>query len=492
MIEELVTECPDFAFIEYHAEDDYENVYSSARVTYYDVNVFPKTHIDGSWQTDWNNYDAYVEDYDERMAILTNYDVSLEMEGDGTNFMGTVDVSWFTADNTDKVLHLVLTESHIEESWYGGEELNYVARIMIPDQHGTPLETDSGAEDLFDFEFTLEETWEKDNCELVAFVQDTVTQEVLQANSMLLSDVEIAVFDIELEAILNPGDEHCLEVISPEIKVRNHCSDYLNSFEVLYEINGESYSYSWTGNMWPNVSQVVILPEVPFELLDENSILITLSMPNGEADQNPEDDFLNKDFDKSVLIEADQLVLEILSDDFGDETQWEIINGTGEIILEGGPYDNNTLHTLNLDLPGDDCYTFAISDAGGNGICCDNGEGYYKIKDQDNNIFFEGGDFGAGELVLFELDITIGIADLGGRGNEECILYPNPASSLIYFSATKDVVKMTVYNHTGQVVYESNNRFKNKQLNIEGWDAGLYFLRIQTTDRLFTKTFLVN
>ena len=164
-------------------------MYSDARVAFYGIQAYPNSHIDGFFQPIWGSYQAYLAAYEERMEIPTNYSVVINMEGDGINFWGNENVGWFNANNDNKVLHLVLTESYIPESWYGGEELNHVARLMIPDQFGTSLSGGKSPDAIFDFEFSLEEGWIKDSCELVAFVQDTVTMEIYQGASLMMADV---------------------------------------------------------------------------------------------------------------------------------------------------------------------------------------------------------------------------------------------------------------------------------------------------------------
>jgi hypothetical protein len=43
-------------------------------------------------------------------------------------------------------------------------------------------------------------------------------------------------------------------------------------------------------------------------------------------------------------------------------------------------YVDNMLHVESYCLPQKRCYRFIMSDAYGDGMCCDNGNGYYKIK----------------------------------------------------------------------------------------------------------------
>ena len=489
MIEELVTDCPNLAVIEYHSLDEYSNVYSEARVEFYNIQIFPNSHIDGIYQPNWSSYAAYVQAYDDRMELSTNYSLVVSLEGDGTNFSGTVNVSSFSANNEHKVLHIVLTESHIEESWYGGEEVNYVARLMVPDQYGTPLLDSKNPETIFDIEFSLEEGWVKDSCELVVFVQDTLTQEIFQANALLLSDVEVTYHDAAIESIEKPGDVHCSDSLSPVVTIRNLCTSVLESLEITYVVNGATYDYSWTGSLQPETMDTVTLPKVFADLGDENIILVSVSQPNGEFDQNPENDALEKTFGKAMTIGTTQLIFELQTDDFGGETTWVLIDGSGVPIDSGGPYENNTFYEYTWDFPGSDCYTFTLTDTGNNGICCQNGNGFYRIRDLAGTVYFEGGEFEGMTEALFDLDAMTGMERL--VTNQVASVFPNPASDELVIHAGIPVEDVILYNNQGQAVLKTTANTTKLILDVHRLPAGFYILWIETNQELLIKKVLI-
>lgn len=473
-----MTECPNLAIVEYHSLDDYSNVYSDARVMYYDVVYFPNSRIDGIAQPNWSSYQAYLQAYEDRMDQSTNYSLAIQIEGDGSNFTGSVNVGWLNANNENKVLHLVLTESHIPESWYGGEEVNWVTRLMIPDQFGTPLASGKGPDALFDFSFVLDPDWVKDSCELVAFVQDTVTMEIFQGNSILMAEVEITNYDIAIESIEYPGDEHCGETLSPIIRMKNLCHEPLTSCSIAYVVNGDDHEYNWVGSLETDSVEMISLPDVDLDLMDDNSITVNLSMPNGEEDQDPENNTLQKNFLKAGVIPTSQLVLELLTDDLGQETEWVLTNGTGGVVDQGGPYESNSLYTIEWDLSIDDCYSFTIMDSGGDGICCENGNGYYRIRDQEGTIYFEGDEFEAEDQVLFQLDTPTRIDDSiqeTGFG-----IFPNPASDKLYIRTDYEIIDVVIYNLTGQIVCHESLGLKSSVINIKALESGLYLVQVNT------------
>ena len=73
-------------------------------------------------------------------------------------------------------------------------------------------------------------------------------------------------------------------------------------------------------------------------------------------------------------------VLDLTTDNYPNETSWDIKDSSGNQDYQGSGYsDGNTLHTTSMCLAFDD-YTFTINDAYGDRICCKYGSGGYIIK----------------------------------------------------------------------------------------------------------------
>lgn len=71
------------------------------------------------------------------------------------------------------------------------EELNFVCRDMIPDQNGTALNFDIDTTHSVALDFTIPAEYAADNLEVVVFLQDNNTQEILQGVfAQLVSNIE--------------------------------------------------------------------------------------------------------------------------------------------------------------------------------------------------------------------------------------------------------------------------------------------------------------
>ena len=72
--------------------------------------------------------------------------------------------------------------------------------------------------------------------------------------------------------------------------------------------------------------------------------------------------------------------LEFQTDNYGEESTWEIYPvGSDEAIAQGGPLPDSTYTSQMIPLPSGE-YNLVVSDAFGDGICCDFGEGWFGLK----------------------------------------------------------------------------------------------------------------
>jgi subtilisin family serine protease len=98
-------------------------------------------------------------------------------------------------------------------------------------------------------------------------------------------------------------------------------------------------------------------------------------------------------------------VLNLKTDNYPGETEWDIKNSSGDEKYNGGGYTNaNTEYTLNMCLAPDE-YTFYVTDSYGDGFCCSLGNGYYKIN-VDGTEVVSGGQFGSSKTETFTVGTT--------------------------------------------------------------------------------------
>ena len=203
--EDLVANDHDVAVIEYHVWDEYANDFSQFRFPLYEAlyadivggqMACPTAVFDGQYfylggDQASSLYSTYLPFYEYYESVLSSFTIAINGENTGLDYTVSVIANKVAStSSTNIVLHLVLTESQIAEEWQGQTELNFVERLMIPDQYGTALDFSTGDTQTVDLEFTLDLGWASGNCELVAFIQDNDSKEILQGTKIALSELQ--------------------------------------------------------------------------------------------------------------------------------------------------------------------------------------------------------------------------------------------------------------------------------------------------------------
>lgn len=174
------------AIIENFTNAPFGNVYSSARNTYYGLTGTPTAWFDGLNQqlggsSSTSMYSIYLPKVNARLAIPAHYTISASGTATGNQYTANVVVAKPEADsNTNVVLHAAVTESSIPYTWYSQTEVNSANRLMIPSASGTPVSLATGGQVTIPISFTLNTSYNAHNCELVLWLQNTVSKEVLQ------------------------------------------------------------------------------------------------------------------------------------------------------------------------------------------------------------------------------------------------------------------------------------------------------------------------
>jgi len=184
-IDDLIENGWPVAAIENHNGDAFANTYSNARNSFYGVPGYPTAYFDGGNSVVGGShtqsmYSSYWPKVQQRMNIPSP--VTINVWGSHTNLTYNVTVTVAKVANitgSNIRLHLCLTESHIVYAWQGMSEVNYVNRLMAPDQNGTAL--DFSETDVLEIPltFNVQIGWNINQMELVAFVQTNSNKEIL-------------------------------------------------------------------------------------------------------------------------------------------------------------------------------------------------------------------------------------------------------------------------------------------------------------------------
>jgi PKD repeat protein len=158
--------------------DPYANSYSVYRNQMYNVQAFPTVCFD-AWQElcggnhTSSMYQDYLPLYYETDTVPSPVTMSMNITNSGLNYTAVVTViKTDTISSGDIVLYFFVTESNINYSWEGQSQLQHVNRLMVPDQHGTPVDFSTGNTQTFTLNFAMNSGWVLSNCEFIAALQN--------------------------------------------------------------------------------------------------------------------------------------------------------------------------------------------------------------------------------------------------------------------------------------------------------------------------------
>ncbi len=269
------------------------------------------------------------------------------------------------------------------------------------------------------------------------------------------------------------------------INMMNRGLDEITSIKMLMEAdNGDTFEYEWNGNLASyDVGEIEFDMDVPIGTHDINFKIVEA---NGQPFSYSKTIRTTCEEWTTIFVEHenDEIVLELMQDKFGNETTWKIITDDDTILASGGPYEYyfgqttaTEFHEIPLQLPLGQCMKFVLSDQLGNGICCDYGDGYYRIIDGHGNVVVDGGgDFGYEASLNFTLEVGVGAEETISSDIE---IYPNPAKDVVKLSAVSgqySVVK--IYNIMGVLVEEIELDAEEIELDVSDYNPGIYFFNI--------------
>ncbi len=300
--------------------------------------------------------------------------------------------------------------------------------------------------------------------------------------------------DAGVRAILRPKNTQCSPNIKPRIQIKNYGSVVLTSVDLKYRFNNDAYTtYTWTGNMQPGEHRTVTLPKQNFSGENHTFDAYTEN-PNGGSDSNSNNDSKSR----NLVITGEIIQVWMKPDQNGSEITWEVVDENDQVVLSGGPYaDGNNSWKIKSTCAPRACYTFKIYDANGDGICCGNGYGLYRVKNSAGEVLIDSnGKFGSYEEQDFCTDNSSTKEEsLFGEEkiNTDFNIFPNPTTGQIKveFENHIEEQEVSVYNILGQKIETSFTSNGRVSFNLYNQKAGMYFIRIENDPNQELKKFML-
>ena len=434
----------------------------------------------GEWNTAASrvlDQSSYVNVGVEASINVQNNELTVHVEG------------YYTGDSPQNTnyLNVVLTQNNTLGPQTGGEmgsDYNHMHRLvhMLTGQWGEVISTTSAGSFIDEtFTYAIPSDYngigvELSELEVVAFISETEQEIISGAEAIPTYDGLEYSNDVSLLSIQDNLNGNCGETASPSVVVQNNGSDPITSLSVEYSINnGSSETYSWAGSLESLRSTTIELPSIGYSPSDTNSVNIILS-----DDENNENNSSIFYFDQSTSYDTSLVTLNLVTDNYGVETTWALTDSSGYIVAEGGGYSNNSTTSLEIEIPSsDECYTFTINDAYGDGICCVYGTGSYSITDDSGNVIFSGGQFGSTEATTFRVGESLG---LNSFIDENLKIFPNPSNGIFTIKTTITNSSYKIYNLIGQTIKSGFINNGENSIDIRNSVDGVYFITIESTN----------
>ena len=325
-----------------------------------------------------------------------------------------------------------------------------------------------------------------DNISFLAFVtekyQGMPTRPILNANKLSQEQNTNQEVSPYISDIIVDEGIFCFNERTLKTYVKNVGTKELTSIEFEILVNGkDKKKYSWTGNLSLDATtRVDIDVELPF---GNNEVDVNIVKANGKTFSYGRT--INVVCDewatlKLPCVETAQLTIEIMQDKYGNHTTWEFLASDNTVLASGGPYKylpnaNTELHTSNVTVEGGDCYKFVIYDSYGNGICCEDGDGYYRIIDEFGRVIVDGsGEFTNMTYSIISVEQGGAVGEISASAYK---VYPNPVKDVLTIKGD-DVSQVMIYNSLGQLVKSLETHNDVVEVNVENFQNGMYFINI--------------
>ena len=296
----------------------------------------------------------------------------------------------------------------------------------------------------------------------------------------------LEILDLDAAVSIDLPEVSCGETtITPSINLTNFGLNVITSAEITWQINsGALETINFSGSLSQNETQVFVLD--PIDLGEGSYVFnVVLVSVNGGDDQNAS----NNDVASAFTVggseneyATSQVILELTTDDYAEETSWEFREIGGALIDSGSYNENNDnttfVETFNVNL--NTCYEFTLFDSYGDGICCQYGEGEYSLSTSDGEVIFEGAEFEESETTQMKTAEQLSIND---PAVANISLYPNPANNEIILSIgnTNDNSSYSLYNTFGQLLQQGIVSQNKEVISVSEYTTGIYFIVVKNT-----------
>jgi hypothetical protein len=305
--------------------------------------------------------------------------------------------------------------------------------------------------------------------------------------------------NVELMAITQPNNAFEYRRLNPvctgenpNLVIKNNGVDTLTSLTFETKMDGIVLpNFIWNGNLAFLDTAHVTLPPITIST-GAHTFEAVATLPNGQADEFNFDNLQKSNFSSTNVYTTNVVRLIVLTDNTGNESSCVLKDDNNTIIFSRGYTSNNVVHRDTFYLP-NGCYSFTMLDSFGDGMCCFNGTGFFRLLPGLTGIssFVNTGDFGASKTVNFTLNAPN--ATIEEETENKFSVFPNPSKGVFYINFNSAVTKqfsIDVLNLLGTKIYSmfvQQPETNVIELDLSAFPAGIYTVRMGNQKSMVSK-----
>jgi lysyl endopeptidase len=281
---------------------------------------------------------------------------------------------------------------------------------------------------------------------------------------------------------------NCGENINATISVRNLGISAITSATFVVQLNSNiTETINWNETIESGKYGTIAIAEINSSALTQgvNNISVLASEVNNSVDADLNNNTTNTDFkNNSDPIET---ILTIKFDDYPSESSWSIFDQNDNSIVIPSAGSGNNSQTISIPLcTYQGCFTIRFNDSFGDGICCEEGNGYFMITQGSDTLVYDAS-FSGSSIIYDFCVFPLGIEETNFNGFG---IYPNPSNGMVNIKGldAQDIQNIAVYDLKGALIAQPKAAL---QLNLKNLHEGVYFMKIQTTQGSTSSKFVV-
>jgi len=338
----------------------------------------------------------------------------------------------------------------------------------------------------------------------------------LVSNQLVTYEAPNFEVDAAMEAIVRPSTRVEYERYNPMcsqpiVIVQNTGASAITELEIAYGLEGgQTLTHSWEGQLafLDTVHITLPAPGLSFwsGIEEKATFFAQISGVNGGNDEYQDNNTMQSTVELPRVFAIEQLLqFHFRTNNRASENRYSIRDAGGNVVLERDNMSNATTYMDDIELPAG-CYTLHVEDSGDDGLSYwywdaigeNVGSGSASFKRYINDavqLTIQGfqPEFGRNLFFDFVLPVTTSNEDLTEARRFSA--YPNPAHNeltveLQGFEAQE--LHLQLFSLTGQLMTaerlpHDGSGFIQHELDMSALPAGIYLLKVQGQDRVWTR-----